>query len=204
VDTQKKLYTKENISSHVDNACEKENCFSAGDVPLKAEKKIQVQQVKEKHITPNLAAKEAAAALFEKVDKKFDAFMLSEAKEAIENALKEYSEDVVMSSIEELNAKSPDSIRTIKGLFPHICATSKLKEPRKLIDKSQLEKRIQIAKCLERMSTSAGSFSYDEKKLYQTSGTLTKEYTFTGNDYFWEEKERFVREEANKRTAKHV
>ena len=137
-------------------------------------------------------AKNRVDALMEKVDSKFDAYIRSEAKKAISVALQTYSEEVVACSIEELNVKEPESILSVKGLFPVICNKNHLKGPRKAADATLIEKRKKIAKCLEKMVAIAGGYTFDDKKLYVHSGASTKEYTFTGNDSFWEKMEEVV------------
>lgn len=141
--------------------------------------------------------KEVVVALLEKVDKKFDGYMLSEAERAIETALKEYPEHVVLMSIEDLNQKEPDSIHSLGGLFYVICKGNSLKPPRKIEDVGLLEKRMMIARCLEKMPSNGGCYNYDDKKLYENSGCTTKEYAFRGNDYFWEKKEMDVKNYIN-------
>ncbi len=131
--------------------------------------------------------------LLEKVDEKFDPYMQSEIKKAIEVALQEHSGEVVAASIEDLNLKEPSSIKSIKGLFSVICNANKLKGPRKVVDTTLLEKRTNIAKCLAKISSNCGGHTFDDKKLYVHSGSITKEFTFSGNDRFWSEMEEFVR-----------
>jgi len=131
--------------------------------------------------------------LMEKVDKKFDKYILSEARKAIHVALQTYSEEVVACSIEELNVKDPQSILSVKGLFPVICNKNHLKGSTRVADTALLEKRKTIAKCLEKMSTISGGHTFDDKKLYVHSGATTKEYTYTGNDSFWDKMEEVVR-----------
>lgn len=138
-------------------------------------------------------AQDQVDVLMQKVDPKFDSYILSEARKAISVALQTYSEEVVACSIEELNLKEPQSILSVKGLFPVICNKNHIKGSTRVADDRLLKKRKTMAKCLEKMSSISGGFTFDDKKLYVHSGATTKEYTYTGNDSFWDKMEEVVR-----------
>lgn len=204
---QKKDSLKETTTTIV-NACDKQTSSdavvgSSSTNSSKAKEEFSKQSQKTatlptaagSHSQPpaDSKAQELVDTLMQKVDRKFDDYILSEARKAIDIALQTYSEEVVAISIEELNAKDPHSIRSVKGLFPVICNKHHLQGPRKVADTTLIEKRKRIAKCLEKMSANSGGHTFDDKKLYVYSGATTKEYTYIGNDSFWDKMEEVVR-----------
>jgi hypothetical protein len=164
-----------------DNACDKQSSLpavvassentsngSSGNDSSKAKEEISIPSEKTAtHTAVQVAATSpqpqdqskaisAVDTLFHKVDQKFDPYMQSEIKKAIAVALQEHSGEVVAATIEDLNLKDPSTIKSIKGLFPVICNANKHRGPRKVVDATLLEKRIQIAKCLEKISSNCG------------------------------------------------
>jgi len=191
------FFKKTTTTTTIDNTRVEESAETA--VACSSKKNSSQASDKETCSVATDAVCKVVVALFEKVDKKFGSYALSEAKDAIKIALKTYDEQTVLVAIQTMNFKSPESVGSWIKLFPFVCKSSIGKASRPEIDRSQRDLRISIAKAVSTLSSCGGCYTFDDKKLYVTSGSITKEYTFERNDDFWSKMEKFCRNESKRK-----